>query len=139
MSVLTYSPGAIALSVGGNIITGYADGEVIVVEREVDAMTKVVGADGEVTRVRSSNLSGSLTITLKQDSKSNKVLSDLADLDEQDGSGITDVLLVDNLEYKTFAANGWVRKPPNRTYGTELGNREWILDLDRIRFETPEA
>ena len=122
---------------GGNLIGGFMDGTFIAVEREVDAMTKVVGADGEVSRTRSANRSGQMTITLKQDADSNTVLGGYAQDDELDGSGLVDVLLTDNLDNKLFAANGWIRKPPNIEYGSEFSGREWVLDLDKIDYEWP--
>lgn len=139
MAVLTYSPGDVALSVGGNIISGYADGTFIAVEREVDAMTKVVGADGEVSRTRSANYSGMITLTLKQTADSNRILGAFALQDEEDGSGIVDVLLSDNLGNKVFASEGWIRKIPNVELSGEETNREWIIDVARIRQEWPAA
>lgn len=139
MAVQTYSPGDVALSIGGNLITGFADGTFISVEREVDAMTKVVGADGEVSRTRSANYSGALTLTLKQTSDGNRILGTYLANDETDGSGIFDVLLTDNLDNKLFAAEGWCRKGPTEEYASEEGSREWVIDLARIRQEWPAA
>lgn len=139
MAVLTYSPGDTALSVGGNLITGFADGTFIAVEREVDAMTKVVGADGEVSRTRSANYSGMLTLTLKQTSDANRILGTYLLQDEEDGSGVFDLQLNDNLGNKIFAAEGWIRKGANHELAEEQTNREWIIDMARIRQEWPEA
>lgn len=139
MSIKTYSPGDVTLSVGGNLIAGYADGTFIVMEREVDAMTKVVGADGEVSRTRSANFSGMVTLTLKQTADSNRVLGSYLLLDEGDGSGTFDVMLMDNLGNKMFAAEGWCRKGPNEEFSSEQTNREWVIDLARIRQEWPAA
>jgi hypothetical protein len=139
MPVKTYSPGDVALSIGGNIITGYADGTFITVERETDAMTKVVGSDGEVSRTRSANYSGMLTLTLKQTSDGNRILGAYLLDDESDGSGVFDVLLADNLDNKIFSSEGWCRKGPNEEFSNEETNREWVIDLARIRQEWPAA
>jgi len=139
MAIKTYSPGDVALSIGGNLMTGFADGTFVTVEREVDAMTKVVGADGEVSRTQSANYSGQLTLTLKQTSDSNRILGAYLMDDETDGSGVFDVLLKDNLDNKVFSSEGWIRKGPNEEFSSELTNREWIVDLARIRQEWPEA
>jgi hypothetical protein len=139
MSIVTYSPGEVALSIGGNLITGFADGTFVVVEREVDAMTKVVGADGEVSRTQSANYSGTLTLTLKQTSDSNRVLGAYLLDDEADGSGVFDVLCNDNLDNKIFASEGWIQKGPNVEFSSELTNREWTIALARIRQEWPAA
>lgn len=139
MPIVTYSPGDVALSIGGNLMSGYADGTFVTVEREVDGMTKVVGADGEVSRTRSANKSGSLTLTLKQTSDSNRILGAYLAADEEDGSGVIDVLCSDNLGNKVFAAEGWIRKVPNIELSSEQTNREWALDLATIRYDWPEA
>lgn len=97
MAIKTYSVGDVVLVVGGSLISGFADGTFVTVEREVDAMTKVVGADGEVSRTRSANYSGMLTATLKQTSDSNRILASYAMLDEAGGSGVVDVLLSDKI------------------------------------------
>lgn len=139
MAIKTYSVGDVGLSVGGNLMGGFADGTFIAVEREVDAMTKVVGADGEVSRTRSANYSGMLTLTLKQTSDSNRILGAYLLDDESDSSGVFDVLLTDNLGNKLFSSEGWIRKGPNEEYSTEETNREWVIDLARIRQEWPSA
>jgi len=139
MAIQTYSPGDVAVSIGGNLIAGFADGTFVAIEREVDAMTKVVGADGEVSRTQSANYSGMLTLTLKQTSDSNRVLGAYLLDDEADGSGVFDVLVTDNLDNKTFSSEGWIQKGPNEEYSSELTNREWTIALARIRQEWPAA
>lgn len=139
MSVQTYSPGDVALSIGGNIISGFAEGTFINVERNKDAMTLHVGADGEASRTRSSDRSAMLALTLKQTSAGNRILGAYALLDEKDGSGTFDVQLTDNLGNKIFASDGWVKKVPAQGYGDEQTNREWQIDLAKITQEWPAA
>jgi len=135
----TYSPQDTILTIDGNIISGYADGTFVSVEREVDAYTKVVGADGEVSRTRSANRSGTLTLTLKQTSDSNRVLGSLMLQDETDDSGSFDCYVKDNLGNKLFTGIGWIRKVPTFEYGSDESNREWAIDLATVTFEFPEA
>ena len=70
-------------------------------------------------------------------------LSDLVDAtildDEFDGSGIFDVFMADNLDNKNFSSEGWCRKGPNEEFSNEETNREWVIDLARIRQEWPAA
>jgi hypothetical protein len=133
----TYSPGDTALSIGGFVISGFASGTHIVVEREVDGMVKVVGSDGEVSRTKSANLSGMITITLKQTSASNPVLRAFANSDELSSAGVVPMVLKDNNNNKVFTTYCWVRKQPNMELSDEETNREWIFDCDRIRFVDP--
>ncbi len=136
---IAYSPADVALSVHGNIISGFSDGAMVVVEREVDAFTKVVGADGEVSRTRSANKSGSVTITLKQDSDSNSILGAIAALDELTGAETGPLALTDLAGNTVFAANCWVKKLPKVEYGKDLTNREWVLECDNIQPEFAPA
>jgi len=130
MAVRTYDPKSVVVSIGGVPMSGYADGTFLVVDRDEQAFTKVTGADGTSTRVKSNNRSGSMTLTLKQSSPSNDVLSGFTALDELSNSGVVPILIKDlsgNSLY--FSATGWVQKFPSSEFGKEINNREWVLDL----------
>jgi len=139
MATQTYIPAEVAVSIGGNVIGGYADGTFISVERETDAYTKHVGADGEVSRTANANRSGTLTLTLKQTASSNLVLGAYANQDEASHDAVFDVLISDNLGNKLFASEGWIKKVPNQEYGDEQANREWAIDLATVIQEWPSA
>lgn len=133
MSTKTYDPGLVVVSIGGNIISGFADGTFISVERTSDSFSKQVGADGEVTRVRSRDRSGSITLTLMASSLSNDILTALHKLDELSGTGVVPFLLKDLAGTTLVAAQScWIRKPANVEFGKELSNREWALDANPI-------
>jgi hypothetical protein len=130
MAVRTYDPKQVVITVGGVPMSGFADGTFLLVDRDEDAFSKVTGADGATTRVKSNNRGGSLTLTLKQSSPSNDVLSSFANLDELSNAGVVPILVRDlsgNSVY--FSATGWIRKYPSSEFGKELNNREWVLDL----------
>jgi hypothetical protein len=129
MPVRSYDPGLVVLTVGGTPINGYADGTFIQVARSADSFSKVSGADGVVSRARSRDKSGEITITLAQTSPSNDVLSALHTLDETTGAGVVPVQCKDNSGRSVhFAAFAWVRKPADTEYGKEISDREWVLD-----------
>lgn len=130
MSVRTFDPASVVITVGGVPMSGFADGTFLLVDRDEDAFVKVTGADGTSTRVKSNNRAGTLTLTLKQSSPSNDVLSGFAILDELSNSGVVPVLVKDlsgNSLY--FSATGWIQKMPASEFGKEINNREWIIDL----------
>jgi hypothetical protein len=111
-------------------MSGYADGTFLNVDRDENAFTKVTGADGTSTRVKSNNRSGSMTLTLKQSSPSNDVLSGFASLDELSNTGVVPILIKDlSGNSLFFSATGWVQKFPSSEFGKEINNREWVLDL----------
>ncbi|PWU04930.1 MAG: DUF3277 domain-containing protein, partial [Verrucomicrobia bacterium] len=82
MAVRTYDPKNIICTINGAQISGYTEATFIEVVRDSPTWTKVVGADGLVTRGKTNDFSGTLTLTLKQSSPSNDVLSGLLALDE---------------------------------------------------------
>jgi len=137
MSIKTYSPEDVTITVGGSIITGYADGTFVKVARDDDAYKKVVGADGEISRTKSPNRGGYVELTLKQDSDSNAILGGYAALDEATGDGIVPVLVKDNLDYTAIGSKGWVRKLPDMERGKDLANMVWTIDIAKFELQFP--
>lgn len=135
--VETYIPGDTQVSFAGYELTGYADGTFITVEREEDSFTKHVGSDGEVSRTLNPNQSGTVTLTLKQTSDSNRVLHGLLATDEGDGSGVDVLMVKDNLTNRAMATEAWISKPPNMELGKEASNREWVFQCAKIVFTPP--
>lgn len=130
MAVRTYDPSKVIINIGGFPISGFADGSFIVAQRENDSFTKVAGADGVVSRAKSSDKSGNIALTLAQTSPSNDILSTLLTADELTGAGVIPVILKDMSGRTTMiAANGWIRKPANAEFGKEITNREWMIDI----------
>jgi hypothetical protein len=133
MALKTYDPKKVVCIVGGAIISGYADGSFIACERNVDTFARVVGADGETTRVRSNDRSGKITITLQSSSDSNSVMSGFAIADEVSDRGVVPVLIQDTLGTTLVtAARAWVTKMPNIEQSKEMTQRAWVLETDEI-------
>lgn len=131
MAVKTYDPAQVIITVNGIIISGYADGTFVTVERDSDSWSKQIGADGDGTRSKSNDKSGKITISLMQSAESNEVLSALALLDEQTGGGAVPVLIKDNSGTSLHVAEtAWIVKPATAEYGKEAGPREWVFDTD---------
>jgi hypothetical protein len=135
MALRTFDPKQVLVIIGGVPMSGYADGTFVSVERTSDTFTKVSGADGIVSRAKSNDRSGSLTLTLAQTSPSNDVLSALAVTDELTNLGVVPVLIKEvSGSTVIVSAFGWVKKPPMVEYGKEIVNREWVLDLADVDF-----
>lgn len=134
MSVKTFDPKGLIVTFGGIPITGFMDGEAIVVSRDEDSFTKSSGLDGEVVRVKNLGRMGNVKIVLQQTSDSNNVLSAASLADEATNSGIAPFLIKDmNGTTLCFAAHAWVKKPADT--GFEKGavsGREWVLDTGAI-------
>lgn len=129
MPVRTYDPKQFNLLVNAIPIGGFADGTFISFERSNDTFTKVSGTDGVVSRAKSCDTSGEITITLAQTSPSNDVLSGIAAVDELTGDGVVPVLIEDKSgRTVALSAYAWVKKPAPADFGKEISNREWVLD-----------
>jgi len=130
----TYDPKKVALVVGSYTISGYADGSFISVERSNDMWSKSSGADGDVSRAKSNDFSGTITITLAQTSASNDVLSGFALIDEMTNQGVKSVLCTDvGGTTVLFSAFAWVKKVPTVEFSKEVGTREWALDCSDLK------
>jgi hypothetical protein len=133
MSMKNYDPKNISVVVGIHAVGGISDGTFVTVEMDEDAFSKKVGADGEVTRSKSNNYSGKITITLQQASASNDFFSSLAILDRASGAGVVPITLRDaNGTTICFAESGWAQKFANVEFGPESGDREWVFDCASI-------
>jgi hypothetical protein len=133
MAVKQYDPKAISMIVGGKIMSGFADGTFIEVERNEQAFTLKVGVDGEGTRAKSNNKSGKITITLMQSSSSNDALTAFAAADELSNSGAVPSYLKDNLGTTIVAAQtSWVQKYPKIGFAKDVETRQWVLETDDI-------
>lgn len=133
MAAKTYDPKQVAVVVGSRALSGFADGDMVVVDRTEDGFSLLVGADGESTRARSANKSGTFTISLLASSESNDYLSQLAIADEIAGGGTFAVAVKDNSGRSIYtAATAWIKKHPAGGFGKEAGTREWVIESDEI-------
>lgn len=133
MSLKTYNAKDVAVVVGARVLTGFAADSKVIVARESDSWTKQVGVDGEVTRSKSNDKTGTITVTLMQTSDDNDYLSSLAAADELGGTGVVNSLVKDSGGRSIHnAAETWIRKPAESGYTNEAGDREWIIDCAQL-------
>lgn len=131
MSVNTYDPLDVNVVVNGTILTGFADGTMIKVEKDEDRYTAKVGTKGEVARARNANEMGKVTVTLSQDSPSNSYLSQL-----EKGKDTFPVNVVDqNFGVTSGGNDGWILKNPGVEYGKEVSNREWVFVIPKMKID----
>lgn len=123
-----YDSGRIVGSWKGIPFLGFMDSTFLNAERNEDAFTESVGAQGDVTRVRSRNRTGTVTLTLQAASPTNDLLSAQAILDELTGLGYGPLLIKDlNGTTLVEAAVAWIKKVPAVEFGTEASGREWVF------------
>lgn len=124
-----YDPGRIAGSWKGIPFLGFMDGTFVNAERNEDAFSMSVGAQGDVTRVRSRNRTGLVTITLQAASPTNDLLTAQAQLDELSGVSYGPLQIEDlNGNTLLLASVAWIKKAPAVEFGTEAGSREWVFE-----------
>lgn len=133
MAVRTYDPAKITFIYAAKIITGFADDSSIVVERMTDTWNDSVGTDGYVTRARSNDNRGTITLQLAQTSPSNDDLQALALADELTGKASAECLLRD-ASGRTICSgdSAWIVKPPQVEFGRSITNRTWVLRVANL-------
>lgn len=131
----SYDPAKVSLIVGGHIVQGYADGEFVVAARNNDNFSRVGGADGEQSRSKSNDKSGTITITLMQSSLSNAVLQGFALADELASAGLVPVLIKDSNGSELCTAElAWCQKPSDKGFAKEGGERQWVFETGELIF-----
>lgn len=125
----TYSADKVILTVGPVIVSGFTDGDFISAAYTNDRYTMKEGADGEVGRSKNPSKAGTVTLTLSATSASNDALSALFNLDAIGGVDAVIPISVTDLSGRTViaASKAWLQTTPEVTFGTEVGDREWVF------------
>lgn len=133
--VRTYDPKNVQIIVGGTPMTGFADGTFLNVASDENLYNKTTGADGEVSRSRSNNRSATATITLKQTSQANNILSALAAADNASNSGVFPFMVkeIGSGETLIFAQAAWIEKLPDAEYSKDVSDRVWMIALGQTQ------
>ncbi len=133
--VKTYDPAQIALVVGGFLVTGFEPGTFVTVVRSVSNYGWTVGPDGvEGIRTKLNDKSALMTITLRQTSPANFVLSNFANKDETEGNAVVPVSLADanSPDTEFVSAKGWIEKPADANYAETPQGRAWQIRLAEV-------
>ena len=132
MALDTYNPKDITVSVGGFILSGFAD-EKVKVRRDSDIWEDEAGADGDVVRFANNDKRGEIEITLQQTSSSNLYLSGLAKADELSGAGTIPTIVADSRGKDLHVApTSWVKQIPEAAYIKGVSSRVWIIRTDNL-------
>ena len=123
----------VSIIIGPHAVSGFAAGSFVTIAKDEPAYAKKVGTDGKVTRAKSNNNAGTITIRLDQASASNDYLSGLALLDQATDTGVVPALIRDaNGRTIISAESAWVQKMPDTEQSNESLDREWVLDCGPI-------
>ena len=75
MALFTYDPAQVVITIGGIPMSGFSEATFIELAYTEPTWNMITGADGLTTRSKTNNYTATLTLTLKQSSVSNDVLS----------------------------------------------------------------
>lgn len=135
MTLRTYDPSNVSMFFGVIEMQGFAQDAAITVEHDEDDWSLVVGVDGEGTRSKTSNGSGTITVSLMQSSVTNDLLSAARTLDRNTpgGAGGQPLLVKDNSGTTVFSAEScWIQKAPSAELNREASTREWVFRTDNL-------
>lgn len=131
-----YDPSQVFSNFGPVLISGYAEGTFIEVERDEDGFTSYVGALGDVARVRNLNRMTKVTLTLMATAPCNDLLMALALQDEATGLNIYPMSIKDlNGTMFCMATDAWVMKMPKVERGKEAGTVQWVFQCANMLIE----
>jgi hypothetical protein len=136
-----YDSAQVTISICNILInSGYNEGEFITIEQAAPDYEMVVGTDGEVTRSRTNNRSGTLHIKLMQTSVGNTLLTGLSNqgLLAANGADVGAMFINDRISGACTwkAAHCWIAKPPEVTLENKATMRDWTIDFaDLIRVD----
>lgn len=130
---INYDFRQVTVLLAGAPVTGFADGDSISVERAADAYTMQIGLDGEASRSKQNDNSGTITLTLLAGSPANLALQALYEADDLSGVG-TFPLAIADLRGSFLAATtaAWIKKVPSRSFGRDNGSVEWVLETNDL-------
>lgn len=128
-----FDPAKHIVTFKGYVLTGFAAGTYVSVERHEDTYTYQYGAHGDMVRVRNRKRGGRATVNLMGISPSNDILSTILALDETTGLGYGAFQVIDlNSNTVVHATNAWIVRPANFTVADDHTDREWMFDLENV-------
>lgn len=132
----SYDPARVICTVGGVILSGFSDGDMITARRDEDMYFMRVGADGGVARARNANKAGEFEFRLLQTSKVNDLLSSLLATNDltNDGTIVVPIGVVDGSGRSLAAATQcWIKSIPEAIFGKEVSERIWVFSAADLR------
>jgi hypothetical protein len=131
MSVQTYDPKNISITVNGTILTGFSEKSIVKVEKNEDSFKPYVGAQGEVSYGNSADKTGKITVTLVSTSPSYIYMNKLSI-----GSDVYPVNVVDlNTNMKFGGTDCRIIKPAAVELGKEITDREFEIYVAELKYD----
>jgi len=128
-----FDPKSVKVTVAGVNIVGFSE-EKVTVERANNSWELNVGCDGEATRVKSNDLSGTITLTLQQTSPSNDFLTTVFYNDQNNDECVKIEIVDSSGKSKIIADKAWVEKMPDATYAKAHSDRQWVFRTNNVGY-----
>lgn len=129
----TYQPDLVSVTFGALIMTGFAQDSMITVARKTPTWTSTVGSQGYVTRAKTLDRRGDITITLDMSSPSNDDLMSLFNADEKTGKGALSFIMVDGSGSTVVSAPAaWIVQPATIEMGGAITARQWTFEAANL-------
>lgn len=126
----SYDPKKVSAIIAGQFIVGFMDGTFINAEKNEDNVVPHVGAQGDVTFTESSDETGTITFTVKQNSPSLPFLQSLSKQKREFSAQIVDG---NDNKFRAGGTRCRILKTPGREFGAEVGGVEvqvYVADYD---------
>lgn len=125
----TYDPSELAILINGDEVFGFAEGEMVTIEKVEEHFNVYTGTLGETTRARVLDNNYRVTFRLQQTSpfidtfEKYKITNNVATLPPVVAMQIKDPSSYDGF----FAASAWLQVDPSRSWSNEVGVREYVF------------
>lgn len=133
MAHKTFDPAQISVVFGTSPVVGFAEDTMINIEIEDPQYNNNTDIHGNVTRYKVNKNTAKITLTLTQESSSNELLSNYAELDRVSDAGSFPVMIKDPNGTTLFTStSAYVEQIPTIEYGAEAKTREWVVKATSV-------
>ncbi|MGI4775346.1 MAG: phage structural protein [Janthinobacterium lividum] len=133
MTYRNYNAAKLSAVFGGIPIHGFAEDTLFEIEFEDAQYNESSDIHGNITRARLNKNLATITLYLLQNSPSNNTLSSFVEADRFNDNGVFPITIKDaNSDTLFVCSAAYVKQIPKISYGSENGNREWVIRATNI-------
>ena len=130
MGIANYCPDDVTCLIWGKLVVdGYVDGTFIDIEKDVQPSTAVRTPDGTVARVKNTDNTYTIRMTLHNGSTANEVLTKLWQVDDLTGGRFKFPMFVKDHSGTDlfFSTSTWIESPPTLSKSASVDGRTWTF------------
>ena len=133
--IRSYDPKDVRVNVAGIDLVGFSK-EKVSIRKSTSAWKIMTGCEGETTRARSKDASGTITVTLQQSSPSNGILSALYWGDQALAQFFPVMVYytTDLGKTKVMALKAWIERLPELNFSGKLEDVVWTFRTDSLYY-----